>query len=127
MASKVPVRSSRERNFIHSRPALFLTGTLLQAMARPSMRTRSPTFPAICRALVNDPKVLFADEPTGNLDSKNGAGILDLLRDLHRERQTTLVMVTHADEIADMAERVLTLSDGQLVSDVRQTQLQPQP
>ena len=82
---------------------------------------------AICRALINDPKVLFADEPTGNLDSKNGAGILDLLRDLHRERQTTLVMVTHADEIADMAERVLTLSDGQLVSDVRQTQLQPQP
>ncbi len=75
---------------------------------------------AICRALINDPQILFADEPTGNLDSKNGDAILDLLLDLHRERHMTLVMVTHSDEIAQMAERVLTLHDGRLIEDTRQ-------
>lgn len=74
---------------------------------------------AICRALINDPAIVFADEPTGNLDSKNGDAILDLLLDLHRERQSTLVMVTHSQEIADTAERVITLHDGQLLSDAR--------
>ena len=75
---------------------------------------------AICRALINNPKILFADEPTGNLDSKNGDAILALLTDLHRERRTTMVLVTHSDPIAAMAERVLTLHDGRLVSDTRQ-------
>lgn len=74
---------------------------------------------AICRALINDPAIVFADEPTGNLDSKNGDAILDLLLDLHRERQSTLVMVTHSQDIADTAERVITLHDGQLLSDAR--------
>ncbi len=74
---------------------------------------------AICRALINNPAILFADEPTGNLDSKNGAAILDLLLDLHRERQTTLIMVTHSDELAARAERVLTLYDGKLASDTQ--------
>ncbi len=72
---------------------------------------------AICRALVNDPKIIFADEPTGNLDSKNGAGIIDLLIQLHRERQTTLVLVTHAPELAELAGRVITLADGKVVGD----------
>lgn len=72
---------------------------------------------AICRALINEPRILFADEPTGNLDSKNGTAILDLLLDLHRERQTTLVMVTHSPEIAALAERVVTLHDGRVVED----------
>jgi putative ABC transport system ATP-binding protein len=76
---------------------------------------------AICRALINDPKILFADEPTGNLDSKNGDDILALLADLHRERGTTMVLVTHSDEVAAMAERVLTLHDGRLVSDTRKS------
>ena len=78
---------------------------------------------AICRALINDPAIIFADEPTGNLDSKNGDAILDLLLDLHRERQTTLVMVTHSQEIADMAARVITLHDGHLLSDTRRIPL----
>ena len=78
---------------------------------------------AICRALINDPAIIFADEPTGNLDSKNGDAILDLLLDLHRERQTTLVMVTHSQEIADMAARVITLHDGHLLSDTRRVPL----
>ena len=56
---------------------------------------------AICRALVNQPKIIFADEPTGNLDSRNGAGILELLVELHQERQATLVLVTHSPEVAE--------------------------
>ncbi len=74
---------------------------------------------AICRALVNDPKIIFADEPTGNLDSQNGAGIIDLLIQLHRERHTTLVLVTHAPEVAEHAGRVITLADGKIVGDER--------
>ena len=74
---------------------------------------------AICRALVNDPKIIFADEPTGNLDSKNGAGIIDLLIQLHRERQTTLVLVTHAPDVAEHAGRIITLADGKIMTDER--------
>lgn len=70
---------------------------------------------AICRALVNNPKILFADEPTGNLDTKNGRAILNLLLDLHKEHGTTLILVTHSPEIAAMAERVVTLQDGRVV------------
>ena len=72
---------------------------------------------AICRALVNDPQILFADEPTGNLDSKNGAAILASLLDLHRERQTTLVLVTHSAEIANRADRLITMQDGRVIGD----------
>jgi putative ABC transport system ATP-binding protein len=72
---------------------------------------------AICRALVNVPKIIFADEPTGNLDSQNGAGILELLVELHRERQTTLVLVTHSPEVAGRAGRIITLADGKVLTD----------
>jgi putative ABC transport system ATP-binding protein len=69
---------------------------------------------AICRALINRPAVIFADEPTGNLDSKSGAAILDLLREVHREQGATLVLVTHNPAIAATADRVLHLIDGRL-------------
>lgn len=69
---------------------------------------------AICRALINGPRVLFADEPTGNLDSGNSREIMILLKELHREKQTTLIMATHSLEIADQADRVLRLADGRL-------------
>ena len=69
---------------------------------------------AICRALINDPRIIFADEPTGNLDSVNGKAVLELLLELHRERRTTLVLVTHSREIAGSAERVITLRDGRI-------------
>ena len=72
---------------------------------------------AICRALVNQPKIIFADEPTGNLDSRNGAGILELLVELHHERQATLVLVTHSPEVAERADRTIVLADGKVVSD----------
>ena len=69
---------------------------------------------AICRALVNRPKIIFADEPTGNLDSENGRAVLNLLLDFQRAMQTTLVLVTHNPEIAARGDRVLTLTDGRL-------------
>jgi putative ABC transport system ATP-binding protein len=72
---------------------------------------------AICRALVNDPRIIFADEPTGNLDSISGKAVLDLLLELHRERGTTLVMVTHSREIALLADRVVSLRDGRIIAD----------
>jgi putative ABC transport system ATP-binding protein len=74
---------------------------------------------AICRALVNGPTIVFADEPTGNLDSSNGQAILDLLLELHRERGTTLVLVTHNAKIAALADRVITLQDGKITGERR--------
>ena len=71
---------------------------------------------AICRALINEPRILFADEPTGNLDSKNSDEILALLFELHREKQMTLVLVTHDMEIASKADRVIPLQDGRVVA-----------
>jgi putative ABC transport system ATP-binding protein len=73
---------------------------------------------AICRALVNGPRALFADEPTGNLDSANGAAVLALLLELRRERGATLVLVTHNREMAGRADRVVTLRDGRVVAAV---------
>lgn len=71
---------------------------------------------AICRALINRPAVIFADEPTGNLDSDNGRAILELLEGFHRSEGATLVMVTHDRELASAAGRILTLEDGRLAS-----------
>ncbi len=72
---------------------------------------------AICRALINNPKIVFADEPTGNWDSKNGQAILDLLLDLQKERQTTLILVTHDMKLAKLADRIITLHDGRVIGD----------
>ncbi len=69
---------------------------------------------AIARALVNEPSVILADEPTGNLDSKSGDAIVELLHQLHRERQVTVVMVTHNEAIAAQTERAVELRDGQV-------------
>jgi predicted ABC-type transport system involved in lysophospholipase L1 biosynthesis ATPase subunit len=69
---------------------------------------------AIARALANRPTMLFADEPTGNLDSKTGSGIIDLLLGLARENGTTLLAVTHDADLASRGDRVLHIRDGQL-------------
>lgn len=69
---------------------------------------------AICRALINRPPLVFGDEPTGNLDSANGAEIIELLVELHRELGTTLIVATHSREIGERADRCLTLIDGRL-------------
>jgi len=72
---------------------------------------------AIARAFANSPKILLADEPTGNLDSKNGRHILDLMTDLHRQNNVTLVLVTHDIELARMAQRQIVLKDGRVIAD----------
>lgn len=69
---------------------------------------------AIARALANEPAVILADEPTGNLDSESGAQVIDILKELHREGRTIL-MVTHNAEFAPLADRLLRMRDGQLV------------
>jgi putative ABC transport system ATP-binding protein len=67
---------------------------------------------AIARALVNEPSLILADEPTGNLDSKSGAAVMDLIQQLHRERKVTVVLVTHDPKVAARAERTIQLADG---------------
>jgi putative ABC transport system ATP-binding protein len=70
---------------------------------------------AIARALVNDPAIIMADEPTGNLDSKAGAEVMDILHRLHEDKGITVVMVTHDDEIGAQAGRIVHLLDGRVV------------
>jgi putative ABC transport system ATP-binding protein len=72
---------------------------------------------AVARAFAHRPRILFADEPTGNLDAANGANVVALLGELNRELGTTLVLVTHDPELADRAQRVLRLRDGAVASD----------
>lgn len=69
---------------------------------------------AIARALVNHPSIILADEPTGALDSKTGDIILNLLKDLHKKENVTLVMVTHEPYVANMADRIITVLDGKI-------------
>jgi putative ABC transport system ATP-binding protein len=76
---------------------------------------------AIARALVTKPTILFADEPTGNLDSKTGGEILDLLRDSARDYNQTIVMVTHEARAASIAHRILFLADGLIVKELSDT------
>ena len=74
---------------------------------------------AIARALVHEPAVVLADEPTGNLDSANGANILSLLREMTDESGVALVLVTHSEEAAAICHRRIRLRDGQVVADAR--------
>lgn len=70
---------------------------------------------ALARALINHPSLLLADEPTGSLDRANATGLMKLLSELNRSQQTTLIIVTHSESLADMADRKLPLSDGKFV------------
>jgi len=72
---------------------------------------------AIARALINNPSIIFADEPTGNLDKNNAYSILQLLQDLRRKYSKTFIVATHSYEIAKMAERILILGDGKITED----------
>ena len=76
---------------------------------------------AIARAFASNPKILFADEPTGNLDAKTGAKIIDLLFDLNADFGTTLVLVTHDARLASRCERSILIEAGQLVSEIPET------
>ncbi len=74
---------------------------------------------AIARALVTDPEVIFADEPTGNLDSKSGKTVMAIMQHLNEEHGKTIVLITHETSTADHAERIIRLIDGEIESDVR--------
>jgi len=82
---------------------------------------------AIARALANDPLLLLADEPTGNLDSKSADSVFELIAKLHRERGMTIVLITHSDELGMRADRVIRMADGRLMSDTRNTGATPRP
>jgi len=72
---------------------------------------------AIARALANDPSIVWADEPTGNLDSRNAGEIMELLKNLNKEQGQTFVLVTHSDQVGGMADRIVRMSDGVIVDD----------
>ena len=72
---------------------------------------------AIARALINDPEILLADEPTGQLDSRTGDEIMTIFQALNRSRGITVVFITHSDEIASYADRIICFRDGCVVSD----------
>jgi putative ABC transport system ATP-binding protein len=97
-----------------------------ELLKRVGMQKRSDNYPhqlsggemqrvAICRAVINNPKIIFADEPTGNLDSENGKAVLDLLLEFQKEHRTTLVLVTHSVDIARIADRMIILKDGRII------------
>ena len=72
---------------------------------------------SLARAFINEPDIILADEPTGNLDSKNSERILELMLELHRIKKATIILVTHEKHVAERSERILTLSDGRIISD----------
>ena len=71
---------------------------------------------AIARSLINEPDIIFADEPTGNLDSKTGVAVMELLMELANEKERTLLVVTHDNQLAEQGERMVTLVDGRIVA-----------
>jgi putative ABC transport system ATP-binding protein len=73
---------------------------------------------AIARAMVNNPAIILADEPTGALDTKTGRMVMDLFHKLHREQGKTIILITHNPELAAETDRIITLSDGYITSDV---------
>ncbi|HOS04027.1 MAG TPA: ABC transporter ATP-binding protein [Candidatus Hydrogenedentes bacterium] len=108
--------AKRER-LERAKRALDAVGLLERMHHRPSeMSGGQRQRVAIARALVNQPSILFADEPTGNLDTASGEGILAIFDALHREGNT-IIMVTHERDVAEHAERILSFRDGKLVKD----------
>ena len=78
---------------------------------------------SLARAFVNEPNIILADEPTGNLDSKNSNRIIELIRELHRVKQATIILVTHEPQVANQSQRILTLEDGKIIKDQINTEL----
>jgi len=72
---------------------------------------------SLARAFINEPTIVLADEPTGNLDSENSKRILDLMTDLHRNKKSTIALVTHEPDVANKAERIIVLDDGKIIKD----------
>jgi putative ABC transport system ATP-binding protein len=111
-------------------------GRALEALKRVGMGHRASHSPAelsggerqrvaIARALVNNPKIILADEPTGNLDSRSSQDVLDILCELNHAEGITVIVVTHEHEIADRAQRIFALRDGQIIHEQRVMQTAP--
>jgi len=75
----------------------------------------------IARSLINQPRIIFADEPTGNLDTKTGETIMGMFKELHRQQGVTIILVTHEPDIAEQTERVITLVDGGIIKDTKKS------
>ncbi|HDM31812.1 MAG TPA: ABC transporter ATP-binding protein [bacterium] len=78
---------------------------------------------AIARALANDPEIVIADEPTGNLDSKSGEKIMEILKKLHKEQKRTILVVTHDPQIASYSEEILKIKDGKIMGEVSEKEI----
>jgi putative ABC transport system ATP-binding protein len=100
---------------LHPRASVGLAGRELSLPAQLSGGQQQRV--AIARSLINQPEILLADEPTGALDSKTGAGIMDIFEQVNRLQTLTLVLVTHSDEIAAHADRIIEFLDGRIVRD----------
>jgi len=78
---------------------------------------------AIARALANDPEIVIADEPTGNLDSKSGEKIMEILKKLHKEQKRTILVVTHDPQIASYSEEILKIKDGKIMGEISEKEI----
>lgn len=79
---------------------------------------------AICRELINDPDLILADEPTGNLDSKSGKVVIDAMIKINKEQKKTIVMVTHAPQMASYCDRIILLKDGVILEELKKEESQ---
>lgn len=111
-------RLSRPERMRQASEALELVGLSDRLQHRPTeLSGGQQQRVAIARALAQQPSILLADEPTGNLDSKSGEEVMDILRTLHRERGLTVVMVTHDSNVAAYAQRIIQIQDGLVVNE----------
>jgi putative ABC transport system ATP-binding protein len=116
-AALAPIGAPAARRRERAREVLEVVGLAGRVAHLPSMLSGGEQQRvAIARALANEPRVILADEPTGNLDTRTGDGVLDLLVDLVRDRGLTIVLITHDQRIADTAPRLVRMSDGRVLA-----------
>ena len=118
MYANLPAKKRRER----AMELLDLVGMSERANHKPNELSGGQNQRvAIARAMANDPEILLADEPTGALDSKTGHLVMDIFHRLHREQHKTIILITHSQELAQETQRMITISDGMILSDRQKT------